>query len=541
MSDKNSAKPLSNHWADLAAAKLLRSRPENSLYTVASGITPSGYVHIGNFREVITVDLVARSLRDSGQKVRFIYSWDDFDTFRKVPKNIENASDFEQHLRKPIRKVPDPFGTSSSYAAHFIEKFESELKQLGISPEFIYQSEKYEAGDYHAEIEKTLAAKEEIRASLNAHRSSPLKEKWLPTAVYCEKCFKDEMEYETYEQSPSHEKLYSYKCTHCHHEAKTPVSETAYLKLAWRSDWPMRWAYEKVDFEPGGKDHSSEGGSYDTAKEIVAKVFSHPAPEYLQYDFVSLKGLDGKMSSSSGNVITLGEACRVYDSTVLRYLFVKQKPNHDFSIAFDEDVIKTYEEFDKLEAKYFDLKQADEKTQNKNRSLSRIYELSQAFLEKMPKSKPTRIPFRELANRIQLCDGDLERVKTKFYEDDLRDNFSKEAFYQRAQLCKNWLEFSAPESFVYKIRTSPDSNLDLSPIQIKSMDLLKSWLKNLDTNSKSEKEINELLYAEVIHVIEIEPKDFFKAFYLKIFSRDEGPKVPNILKEVDKSQLLTLL
>ena len=51
----------------------------------------------------------------------------------------------------------------------------------------------------------------------------------------------------------------------------------------------MRWAYEKVDFEPGGKDHSSQGGSYTTAKEIV-KIFNGHPPVYLQYDFVSIKG-----------------------------------------------------------------------------------------------------------------------------------------------------------------------------------------------------------------------------------------------------------
>jgi len=34
----------------------------------------------------------------------------------------------------------------------------------------------------------------------------------------------------------------------------------------------MRWAHEQVDFEPGGKDHSTPGGSFDTGKEIVKLV-----------------------------------------------------------------------------------------------------------------------------------------------------------------------------------------------------------------------------------------------------------------------------
>ncbi|MDR1957360.1 MAG: lysine--tRNA ligase, partial [Treponema sp.] len=63
------------HWADETAAKIIREKGEKGCYTCASGITPSGTVHIGNFREIISVDLVARALRDLGKQVRFIYSW----------------------------------------------------------------------------------------------------------------------------------------------------------------------------------------------------------------------------------------------------------------------------------------------------------------------------------------------------------------------------------------------------------------------------------------------------------------------------------
>ena len=85
----------SPHWADHAARRVVSFWGPRDSYTVASGITPSGTVHIGNFREVITVDLVARALRGLGHNVRFIYSWDDFDTFRKVPKNLPNQDKLE--------------------------------------------------------------------------------------------------------------------------------------------------------------------------------------------------------------------------------------------------------------------------------------------------------------------------------------------------------------------------------------------------------------------------------------------------------------
>ncbi len=90
------------HWADVYAAKIIREKGTKDVYTCASGITPSGTVHIGNFREIISVDLVVRALRAMGHKVRFIYSWDDYDVFRKVPKNMPQPELLQTYLRKPI-------------------------------------------------------------------------------------------------------------------------------------------------------------------------------------------------------------------------------------------------------------------------------------------------------------------------------------------------------------------------------------------------------------------------------------------------------
>src|SRR3989344_609608 len=94
------------HWADLAAENLINAQDKEK-YVCASGITPSGIVHMGNFREVITTDLVVKALEKKGKKVRFIYSWDDYDRFRKVPKNF--PSEFEKYLGMPLSEIPDPF------------------------------------------------------------------------------------------------------------------------------------------------------------------------------------------------------------------------------------------------------------------------------------------------------------------------------------------------------------------------------------------------------------------------------------------------
>ncbi|MGZ3807892.1 MAG: lysine--tRNA ligase, partial [Bacteriovorax sp.] len=150
------------HWADLTADKLIRANQDKELYTLASGITPSGVVHFGNFREVITVDLVARALRKRGKKVRFIFSWDDYDTFRKVPLNLPKQDELAKFLFNPIVDTPDPFGEHESYAAHHEKNFEAQIAKMGITVEPLYQAKKYRNGEYREQIKKTLQHRDTI-------------------------------------------------------------------------------------------------------------------------------------------------------------------------------------------------------------------------------------------------------------------------------------------------------------------------------------------------------------------------------------------
>ena len=50
-------------WADKIAKKIVEIKGDKEEYVVAAGITPSGTIHIGHFREMITVDLVSRALQ----------------------------------------------------------------------------------------------------------------------------------------------------------------------------------------------------------------------------------------------------------------------------------------------------------------------------------------------------------------------------------------------------------------------------------------------------------------------------------------------
>jgi lysyl-tRNA synthetase, class I len=519
------------HWADQAAKRVVGQRGIKEKYVLASGITPSGAVHIGNFREVITVDLVARALRDAGKGVHFLYSWDSFDTFRKIPKGLPQAEMMEEHLRKPICRIPDTRGSEESYAKYSISQFEGELSQMGVEVEFQYQHERYSDGRYGEGIRKALENTKEIKAILDKHRSSPLADSWVPTAAYCEKCDKDEMDYQRYDG----EWDYSYKCTSCGHEGKHDIRSSKHLKLNWRIDWPMRWAHYGVDFEPGGKDHSSDGGSYDTGKDIVKEVYGQDAPIYLQYDFVSIKGGPGKMSSSSGNVMVLSDVLEIYSPEMVRYIFAKQKPNTDFSIAFDEDVIKLHDEFDRLEVTALEV---PEKTNKKWDLARRVYELS--MVDSVPETKVFRAGFRVLCNRLQICGGDGKRALERYYAADIKNDHDRKEFLDRCKRAWTWLATYAPDEFKYAINSNKVA-VEKSADQEKALGLLHGLIESTNLDEIAPKELNQAIYDTAIHGAEVDPKDFFKVVYQHLINRDQGPRLPGFLKEIGKERLLELL
>ncbi len=523
----NTLQPRSPHWADVYASKVVREKGEKALYTCASGITPSGTVHIGNFREIISVDLVVRALRDLDKKVRFIYSWDDYDVFRKVPKNMPNQEMLEAHLREPITLVPDPYGVEESYARHHERAVEKVLPQVGIFPEYIYQAKRYRSSQYAEQMKKALEKREVIRGILNAHRTEPLPDDWWPISVFCGGCNRDTTDVISWDNAYGVE----YSCSSCGRKETVDLRTTSLVKLFWRVDWPMRWAYEQVDFEPAGKDHHTEGGSFDTAREIVREVYGGEAPVSFQYDFISIKGRGGKISSSSGEVIDLYDVLAVYTPEVTRYLFAGTRPNTEFAISFDLDVIKIYEDYDRCERIAFGIEPVDEKRREKER---RIYELSQ--VEGVPETMPFQVPFRHLCNLLQIAGGDIE--KTLDMLPDLAPD-QRERMEVRARCAWTWITTFAPEDFRFSLRAPSDPPVPLSDESRNALHALYALLlERFET--LDERSLSEGIY-EVCQKTGADPKQFFTDVYRVLINKDRGPRLAGFILTVGKERILPIL
>lgn len=523
------------HWADQTANQIIREKGDLDFYTCASGITPSGTVHLGNFREIITVDLVARALRDRGKNVRFIYSWDDYDVFRKVPANMPSPEILEKYLRYPITEVPDTTGRDENYARHHEVDIERELPRVGIYPEFLYQANRYRENRYAEGMKKAMQNREIIKECLNEYRDDAHKMKkedvYWPVAIFCGKCQKDTTEITNYDG----EWNVSYKCE-CGTCETIDLRTFKGAKLGWRVDWPMRWNEEKVTFEPGGKDHISPGGSYDTAKLVSKKVYGWDAPVTMRYDFVNLKGVPGKMASSKGKVIALPDALNVYQAEVLRYIFAGTRPNTEFSISFDMDVLKIYEDYDKTERIVYGVDKA--KSEDVFNKEKRIYVLSQID-GKIPETMPYQITFRMLATLLQIYSGDIDKTISSL--GDIKPE-QEERLRRRAACARFWIQHSAPDcapEFCFALRND-NAKADLSDEIFAAIKRVKNEVVPKIDSFQTDKDCQQALY-DIATQMQIDPKALFTAMYKVLINKEQGPRLGSFMRIIGKEKLNEIL
>ncbi|MFW5902644.1 MAG: lysine--tRNA ligase [archaeon] len=508
------------HWADKYAEKIIEKKPDKKEYTIEAAITPSGVVHAGNFREIITQYLVHKSLKEKGEKSRYIYFWDDYDRFRKVPKGIDQS--WEKYIGLPVSETPDPWECHDSYAEHFKNEVIEEIGEMDLGEmDFKSASEEYKEGTFTELIRKALENKEEIREIINRYREEPHGKEWIPIRVYCEKCGKDT----TTAEYIGEYKL-KYRCE-CGEESVVDFKEKpGSAKLPWRIDWPMRWKHYDVDFESSGKEHQASGGSVDTAIPISKQVFNQEPPIQPMYEFISIKGQKEKMSSSKGNVVRIKDLLEIYESGVILYLYTS-KINKAFDIAFDEEIINIYNRFDRAEKAYFE--DGDENE-------ARRYELS---VREVPKKQPQRIPFGFCSTIAQVAEDEERRKKILERTGHLENPSEKniELALKRIELAGNWIDKYASNKYKYKIQKEMPE--EAKEIDEKILEIYEKAATEIE-KGKNGQEIQQFIY-EAAKEKEIPIGKTFQAGYKLILGKKQGPRLGPFLATLNEEFVLKRL
>ncbi len=521
------------HWSDTIAEEIIKKNPDKEEYVCAAGISPSGSIHIGNLRDVATSLFVAEALQRKGKKAKLLFSWDEFDRLRKVPVNVEKATEgFERYIGYPYVDVPNPFGTEEkTYAEYFEKEFEASIEKLGIRLDYRHQAEMYRSGKYREHIITALDKRGEIFDILDGFRTQQAeegeRENYYPVGIYCEKCKRDTTKIIAYDDG---KKVAKYQCK-CGHEGEFDFNRDTNCKLAWKVDWPMRWLYEKVDFEPGGKDHAAPGGSYDTSRVIAEKIYGIKAPMFKGYEFIGIKGTTGKMSGSSGLNLTPGTLLKIYQPQILLWLYSRVEPNKAFDLCFDDGILRQYFEFDKQYNQYVS-GEADDYVKS-------VMENCLLAGEKVK-----TVPMSLLVQLGSVVDFNVPMLETVF--EKIGQPYKYEDFSERLDLAKYWLEHCSPENanklLAYR---NWDKYQTLSEEEKKEIQILHDYLKNeeytLDELNAELYAIPKKVFGEDVENLKKIQGAFFKNVYQLLLNKEKGPRLYLFLFAVEKESYIRLL
>ncbi|MET9496662.1 lysine--tRNA ligase [Streptomyces sp. NPDC006552] len=563
-----------SRYADDVIAESERRAPGKPV-VVASGLSPSGPIHLGNLREVMTPHLVADEIRRRGYQVRHLISWDDYDRYRKVPNGVPGIdASWAEHIGKPLTSVPAPAGSAyPNWAEHFKAAMVEALAALGVEFDGISQTAQYTSGVYREQILHAMKHRGDIDAILDQYRTkkAPAKKQqkpqdeaeveaaegsgaaaeddgsggaggYYPYKPFCGQCGKDLTTVTGYDDGTTE---LSYTCTLDGFTETVRLSEFDRGKLVWKVDWPMRWAYEGVIFEPSGVDHSSPGSSFQVGGEIVT-LFGGERPIGPMYAFVGISGM-AKMSSSKGGVPTPGDALEIMEPQILRWLYARRRPNQSFKIAFDQEIQRLYDEWDKLAGKVADGSVLPADAAAYSRAVG-------TAAGELPRTDRP-LPYRTLASVADVTAGDERQTLRILAELDPQDPVTDlSAVRPRLDKAETWISKYVPAESRTIVRAEPDTEA-LAALDEESRKSIALLLDGLDSHWSLDG-LTHLVYGvpkvqagfpadatakELPAEIKVAQRTFFALLYHLLVGRDTGPRLPTLLLAVGAERVRKLL
>ncbi|HVN11581.1 MAG TPA: lysine--tRNA ligase [Kineosporiaceae bacterium] len=568
------ALPTDGDWvarfADEVIAEAERRAPGRPI-VCASGISPSGPIHLGNLREVLTPHFVADEIRRRGRDAVHLLSWDDYDRFRRVPAGVDPA--WAAHVGKPLTSVPAPPGSPhANWAEHFKAPLVAALDQLGVEVSAVSQTQRYTGGAYTEQILLAARERERIDAILGRYRTRRIQGQvahpgaeedgsgaaadddggsafgYFPYKPYCVRCGRDTTTVTGYDDVTT---AMTYVCD-------DGSTETVLLrdfrrgKLVWKVDWPMRWAYEGVVFEPSGVDHQSPGSSFVVGGQLVRDVFGAEPPIGPMYAFVGISGM-AKMSSSRGAVPIPLDALQIMEAPLLRWLYVRRRPNQSITVAFDQEVQRLYDEWDAVARKVArapslggDLPAGPPAGEVAG------YARSIGTATRTLESTPHPLPYRTLASVVDVTTGDPEQTLRILRDLDPDDPVtSLDDVRPRLDRAATWVATQVPPEQRTHVREAPDVEL-LAALGGGQRAALRLLLDGLDTHWSLEA-VTSLVYgvpkvlaglppdARPTPELKAAQREFFALLYRLLIGRDTGPRLPTLLLAIGPERIGRLL
>ena len=518
-------------WAD-AVADVIEAREPEKPVVVKGGVSPSGVPHIGHFNEILRGYFVAEALRDRGHEVHQVFTADDKDRLRAVPRRLADldwnvvglgevdAGALGRNLGKPYTSIPDPFGCCDSYGAHFTRLLQNSADRLGVEVEMVSNTELYETGEFEAVTRQVLANRDRAREVL-ADFQGKVDEDYVPFFAECSACGQLT---ETVTGVDLDAGTVAYRCTNSEADGDTiegcGAEGTVTLregKLPWRFEWPAQWQLLGVDFEPFGKDHAE--GSWPSGVAIASEVLDVEPPVPMVYEWFTLDG--EPLSSSAGNVLTVDETLTFLEPEVLRYFFTKEPlKQRDFSVETTDQLV---DEFDRVERVYFGEREAsDEERERAERAYPMVVD--------EPRADRVRIPYT-FAAVLGMTEDPSVREEIARKEGHIPEDapeWAVEAGLARVEHAREWARRTG-NAFDYELKRAELPDVEFDPETERALDELAAFVAEGHDGETIQGEVYETAKR---HDLDI--GDFFAAGYRLFFDDEEGPQLGPFLAKLDR-------
>ncbi|MFB6223711.1 MAG: lysine--tRNA ligase [Haloarcula sp.] len=518
-------------WAD-SVADAIEARDPDEPVVIKGGVSPSGVPHIGHFNEIMRGYYVAEALRDRGHEVRQVFTADDKDRLRKIPRQLADldwnvvglgevdAGALGRNLGKPYTDIPDPFSCCGSYGEHFTTLLRQSADLIGVDVEFVSNTELYADGEFQPVTRRVLERADRARDVL-AEYQNKVDDDYVPFLPQCANCGKitegvtsvdldaGEVTYVCEDVEAGDQTIEG-----CGHEGTATLRDG---KLPWRFEWPAQWEILGVDFEPFGKDHAE--GSWPSGEDVAENVLDIRPPVPMVYEWFTLDG--EPLSSSSGNVITVDEVLDILEPEVFAYFFVKDpRKQRDFSV---ENIDQLVDEFDRFERRYFEEVEASEDDAELAR---RAYPM----IVDEPREERIRIPYTFAAVLGMTDDPELrEEIARK--EGHIPDDAPEWAIDQalaRVERAQEWARLTDNE-FNYELKRAEIPDVSFDDTTAAALDELADYIAEGHDGEEIQAEIYETAKRNDIDISE-----FFSAGYQLLFDDTEGPQLGTFIAKLDR-------
>lgn len=505
-------------WLDQTIKDLLAVNPRDH-YVVTDWKTPSGQIHVGGLRGVITHGAIASGLTEQGKKVSWQYGFDDADPLDSLPPDLPRS--YQKFLGQPLSTIQAPVSGYGSLADYYAQEFIDVFTQLGEKPKIVWSYKLYKNGVFNKAIQISLEKAAIIRGVYWQVTKKRQPDDWLPIQMVCGRCGK----ISTTRAFKWDGQQVWYKCQSdwvkyakgCGYEGRgSPFDGQA--KLPWRVEWPAKWYIFKSDVEGAGKDHQTKGGSHDMAVAILTQVFNQKPPYNIPYEFFLVGGR--KMSSSKGIGVAAHQVSQAVPPELLRLLMVMSRPNRAINFSLEGEALpRLYDEYDKA-AKAFQ----DDPTSDGGRLFS------YAVLPSTP-TKSFLCRFSKVAYLTQMPHLNI-LAKVAEEKGQALTKPEKQLLNSRIVIAKKWLENWAPAEYKITVqKTLPKVTEQLTDQQKQFLDRLA---QAIDSRKDWQGQVLHTKIHQLKQMLGLQSSAAFQAIYLAILGGQSGPPAGWFLAALDK-------